>query len=133
MDYVPPDAETSANQGACQTGCNNGTNPINGATGNKYQRETDYSRSVVNGLRFERHYNSLSADLKPGIAGGHWRSTYDRSVEVTFNGTETIVVNYRPDGQGEFFVEIASVWLPIIDFTLQLVELTDGGGVVTLP
>jgi YD repeat-containing protein len=125
-----PSAETVANTG--ESSCPvNGTNPINGATGNKYQRETDYTSSINNGVRFERYYNSLEAELKPGMAGDHWRSTYDRVVVMTVdaNTSETVVVNYRPDGQGVFFVDNAGTWLPTIDLTLQLIELKDGQGV----
>jgi YD repeat-containing protein len=123
---VTPDPIPVANLGDCESGCN-GTNPINGSTGNKYQREMDYTSSVSNGLRFERYYNSDGTDLKRGLLGTHWRSTYDRTIEVTVDSatSNTVIVNYRPDGQGIFFVDNAGTWSPTIDLTLKLVELKD--------
>ncbi len=125
-----PDPIPVANKGDCDC---NGTNPINGATGNKYQRETDYTSSVNNGVRFDRYYNSEALELKPGIAGAHWRGTYDRTIELTSDAatSNTVAVNYRPDGQGVFFVETAGSWTPTIDLTLQLIELKDAQDVRT--
>lgn len=63
-------------------------NPIAAATGNKYQRETDYS--APHGLRFVRHYNSSL----PG-----W--THNYGVRVLANATNATVV--RPDGRALAF------------------------------
>ena len=46
-----------------------GGNPISLLTGNKYQREPDFS-IPGSGLRFTRHYNSTNADFDPGPGSG---------------------------------------------------------------
>ncbi|MGI9304468.1 MAG: DUF6531 domain-containing protein [Gammaproteobacteria bacterium] len=75
--------EVDKNRGPHQCGDrdagNNASNPINAASGNKYQTESDY-RSAGGELRFERHYNSqLSADV--GIGAG-WSATYLQHLDI---------------------------------------------------
>lgn len=60
--YLDPETgQCGAPKGAfgphCPAGAN-GTNPIHGASGNKYQREVDFDGAGSFPLRFERHYNS---------------------------------------------------------------------------
>ena len=57
-------------------GCSGAGNPVNLATGNKYQHEIDLAPLPgVLGLRFERHYNSGSRHR--GLTGIGWRSSYE--------------------------------------------------------
>ena len=53
-------------------------NPIEVASGNKYQREIDYL-GFGTGLAFTRHYNSLLADEDESLGPG-WRHTYQVSL-----------------------------------------------------
>ena len=53
-------------------------NPIEVASGNKYQREIDY-RDVGSGLAVVRHYNSLLADEDLGLGPG-WRHGFQASL-----------------------------------------------------
>lgn len=53
-----------------------GGNPINLASGNKYQRETDLAPLPgLLGLELTRHYNSLSAHA--GLMGAGWHMSYE--------------------------------------------------------
>ncbi|VAW88126.1 hypothetical protein MNBD_GAMMA16-2090 [hydrothermal vent metagenome] len=54
-------------------------NPINTATGNKYQTETDYTASNSK-LRFQRTYNSY-AGVSTAV-GINWQSNYHRSAQI---------------------------------------------------
>ena len=56
-------------------------NPINPATGLKYQVETDYRSST--GLELKRTYNSLSTDKSAvaGSLGSVWRLAWQRSIQ----------------------------------------------------
>jgi hypothetical protein len=47
-----------ANNGDCPSGCPRG-NPVNPATGNKYERQVDYVGNGPFAMRIERFYNSL--------------------------------------------------------------------------
>ncbi len=53
-------------------------NPIEVASGNKYQREVEY-RDVGSGLALVRHYNSLLADEDIGLGPG-WRHGFQASL-----------------------------------------------------
>jgi hypothetical protein len=54
-------------------------NPIDAATGNKLQCETDYRDSGYVPLVFERHYNSMGGG--DGPLGANWTHTYSRSIK----------------------------------------------------
>ena len=70
--YDPNPTKTKKNQGA-QNMCN-GTNPINGGTGNKYQLETDYEGVGLHPLVFQRYFNST--DTQAGALGKKWGHSY---------------------------------------------------------
>ncbi len=57
-------------------------NPINAATGNKYQLEIDYDGSAPASLAFHRHYNSASS-LPKSTLGGRWTSIVDQRIDST--------------------------------------------------
>jgi RHS repeat-associated protein len=110
-----PDCPT----GACPVGAGN---PINTATGNKYQRETDFIASDL--LRFERFYNS-AATAPSHLVGRHWTNTYTR--RVTALDANTVVVG-RPDGRSSTFTLSAGVWLAQAGDTSTLDRQVDGSG-----
>jgi hypothetical protein len=93
--YTPPPPPEKKNAGAPRD-CN-GSNPISGGTGNKYQREVNYQGAGVFPLRFVRHYNSAWAEER-GL-GAHWRTHYDR--ELAASATQVVIT--RPEGQAFVF------------------------------
>ncbi|MGE3624133.1 MAG: RHS repeat domain-containing protein, partial [Bdellovibrionales bacterium] len=76
-------------------------NPINAATGNKWQMEIDYSAGPSAGLSFTRAYNSY--DSYVGQLGTNWHHQWDRSL-VVIGGTVNAL---RPDGRQETFTFVA--------------------------
>lgn len=72
-------------------------NPINIATGNKFQVETDYSATGTFPLSFKRYYNSSNTVANANV-GQHWRSNFDRSIVIPSDPTALMM--YRPDGKG---------------------------------
>lgn len=79
--YTPPPPPAQKNAGHPET-CN-GTNPVNGATGNKYQAEPDYIGTGRLPLEFTRHYNSAYNEHR--ALGLRWRHSYDR--QLALNGS----------------------------------------------
>ena len=76
----------------------NGSNPVNTVTGNKYQREPDYIGTVHGELRFVRHYNSQLRDHRD--LGIGWTHSYSGALQVmtAANGDQTARL-LRPDGR----------------------------------
>lgn len=106
-------------------------NPIDPATGNKYQTEQDY-RSADGTLEFTRHYNSqLQAPsvTSPFVSalGSKWRSTYDRAIRST--GSAAVVYTYRPDGKTFTFLQAETQFVPDADVTDRLEKLFDASNV----
>ena len=104
-------------------------NPINQATGNKYQVETDYVGSGPYPLYFQRFYNS-SELLGSGSLPNNWRSTFDGSVyksSTYIHGTTSALV-YRPNGKIYPFVKVNEQWTSDADVIGKLIELTDSSG-----
>ena len=107
----------------------NGSNPISGAFGNKYQNEIDYVGTGPAPLVLGRHYNSLS--LPTGPFGANWRHEYQRSVVITAVDPNsdpvapTAVKVYRHDGSRYDFVASGSVWLSDGDVAERLERLSD--------
>ncbi|MHB1241662.1 MAG: DUF6531 domain-containing protein [Gammaproteobacteria bacterium] len=68
---------------------NNGSDPVNGATGNVFESQTDEIGGGPFPLRIERYYNSNSTDV--GSFGAGWSSYYERrlvlSTAVSSGGT----------------------------------------------
>lgn len=84
----------------------NPTNPISLATGNKFQKETDYLSNYSNGLSFERYYNSEAAIFSRNSIGVNWSHTYDRYLSKV--GTAIFVK--RHDGKIIVFNENNGQW-----------------------
>ncbi|WGW02084.1 RHS repeat-associated core domain-containing protein (plasmid) [Vibrio sp. YMD68] len=89
-------------------------NPINLATGNKYQQETDYVSAGMEPLVFTRHYNSqLALSGKQSDVGIGWSHNYSNKVifDKESHG-ENMVVLHRPDGKELAFYRTNTVWMP---------------------
>ncbi|EHY9845526.1 RHS repeat-associated core domain-containing protein [Vibrio splendidus] len=89
-------------------------NPINLATGNKYQQETDYVSADMEPLVFTRHYNSqLALSGKQSDVGIGWSHNYSNKVifDKESHG-ENMVVLHRPDGKELAFYRTNAVWMP---------------------
>lgn len=110
----------------------NGTNPINGATGNKYQREADLTDS--SGLIFLRSYNSVSnniAALRGTTMGPLWRHSFDRAIYLSSNSTTSTATITRDNGKAYYFTLLDGSWTSDSDIDDILVQLTDANGVLT--
>lgn len=78
--------------------------PINLATGNKFEQVTDAQASPA--LTFQRFYNS-EASVRGGALGPQWRHSFERALlflntSLTGGGSPYILAQ-RPDGRGERF------------------------------
>jgi RHS repeat-associated protein len=99
-------------------------NPINQATGLKYQEEVDYRSPTPDGLNFVRYYNSY-APLPIKGASPHWRHTYSREIVKIDKAT---VIVHRPDGKSLHFSSVNDEWVSQPDVTDRLEERLDGQG-----
>jgi RHS repeat-associated protein len=117
-------AKPDKNLGCSEEGCGN---PINVATGNKYQIETDVSGARL--LNFTRYYNS-SPGARTHLLGTHWTNTFSRSVEYSAgeSGNPATAVVYRPDGKGFVYTLVGTVWTPSAEVTAKLRSTTDASG-----
>ena len=97
-------------------------NPIHAGTGNKFQRETDFSANTPNGIRFVRYYNSL--DERAGVLGSNWRHNYDRRVEVAIDRSTTTVM--RGDAKSYIYTPSGTAWQSDPDVTETLTETATG-------
>ena len=87
-----------------QCSLNNGSDPINGATGNNFQEALDWKGAGPLPLRLERYYNSSAGNN--GKFGYGWSHYYGRGINVwqTGTGANTYTARVsRPDGRHEFF------------------------------
>jgi RHS repeat-associated protein len=151
-EYFDPDADecisppTDDSQNAGDSGdCNGGvggavdnkvtcpgtpqaTDPINTATGNKYQQDTDFHGSVW--LTFRRFYNSVT--VASSTLGPQWRHSFDRSLNIQLSGsggsTTPTIQLYRPDGSSEIFQKASGVWTANADNADTLTEQDDANG-----
>ncbi len=106
----------------------NGSNPINGGTANKYQREVDYSGPGGNPLLFARHYNHLSTEAGP--LGALWRHDYQRRIlVVAVSGNQASAVKvYRADGRRYAFTLAGGAWRSDADVVDRLAQRFDATG-----
>ncbi|WP_133313959.1 DUF6531 domain-containing protein, partial [Sulfuriferula thiophila] len=101
----------------------NGSDPINGATGNEFLQQIDYA-SANGQLAFERTYNSAqSISSTPLITsvGIGWQHTFNRAVYLA---TATTAIVTRADGKVYSFTLINGVWTADADIVDSLVQLT---------
>jgi RHS repeat-associated protein len=129
--------KSSGDSATDSTGGASGTpmagDPINTATGNKYEQDTDFRGSSW--LTFRRFYNS-GADVAGAIAqtnlGPQWRHSFDRSLTVFLSNPgasdNSLIVLYRPDGSSEQFLKSSGVWHADTDIADTLTEHDDASG-----
>jgi YD repeat-containing protein len=88
-------------------------NPIDPATGVKFQKERDYTGADPMPLQFERFYNSFGAGRGAAL-GSAWHHTFDRSLTVVSligSGQSLLTVRVnRPDGQVLAFQNSSGTW-----------------------
>lgn len=100
-------------------------NPINTATGNKFQAESDFAGTAL--LQFVRFYNS-AATAPTHLLGAHWTNTYTRRIAIS---SSTVVVLSRPDGSGFAYQLDAGVWQGEAGVTARLQQHNDQNGVLS--
>jgi YD repeat-containing protein len=109
-------------------------NPINYATGNKFQEEVDY-RGVAD-LSFVRSYNHMPgvnvSSSNPFDMGANWRHNFKYVVKIT-GFTPNVAKVYRPDGRAYGFFNAAPIsstsnWIPESDIKDTLKQLADLSG-----
>lgn len=136
-------SQSSSASGQSTAGCV--SNPVNPATGNKLQRETDYLGLGPMPLAFVRYYNSLlwtgTSAPNPSTAAGvgfwstlgpNWRSSYDRYVSFDTAAEYATADVYRSDGRVIAFAQQSNgQFVPELDVADRLVQLTNGSGVIT--
>jgi uncharacterized protein RhaS with RHS repeats len=123
--YQPAPAQAQKNAGAPEV-CN-GTNPINDATGNKFQLEADYQGTGDFPLQLARYYNSAYSDVR--ALGKSWRHTYER--ELYFDSAKTNAFIIRPDGKAYRFTKSGGLWLSDGDINDRFTAQTDTAGTLT--
>jgi YD repeat-containing protein len=130
--YVPglPIPSAASNQTAKNTGttcpCNTNTNysdghPINTATGNMYEVETDFTADPHLHLGLTRVYNSFS-----GVAGRFgigWTDTWSRAVSGPVSGVVSVT---GADGRVDTFTQSGSSYIPDADVTSVLTAVYSG-------
>ncbi|TAK64345.1 DUF6531 domain-containing protein [Methylobacter sp.] len=112
----PVDQANSAKIGKIDFG-----NPINAATGNKWQHETDLPSGAF-GLSFDRYYNA-STTANPSSLGAGWSHAYSRSGTLQANGSWVTI--RRNDGKEYNFQLSAGQWVTDADVLDRLEELKD--------
>lgn len=109
----------------------NGSNPIHTALGYKLQKETDYSATSVNTLKFERYYTSGNHWEQSGL-GDNWRHTYAKRIQLYSNGVISTATAYRPNGDRFYFtLQGDDAWLGDQDVTARLIRLHDADNQLT--
>lgn len=102
-------------------------NPIDVATGNKFQRELDYLGSGYVPLVFERHYNSNGSS--DSSLGSNWRHNYSRRVErIDLTSVASIARVYRPDGRILTFDNMSGGWKAQPDIAARLTRTSSPDG-----
>lgn len=99
-------------------------NPINIATGNKFQAESDFKTSDL--LEFTRYYNS-DALASTHLLGLQWTNTYTRRIAYS-PAANTVATMIRPDGRSIVFNLVGGIWTPAADEVAKLVQITNGSG-----
>ncbi len=92
--------KNNGSQTDCPQACDG--NPINSATGNKYQVETDFTADPHIGLNLIRYYNSQ--DTGGSSFGSKWHSTWNRGL-TSSSGKVTVT---RADGRTDTFTQTSS-------------------------
>ncbi|WP_185633778.1 RHS repeat-associated core domain-containing protein [Burkholderia sp. Bp9012] len=102
--------------------------PINAATGNKFQQDTDFRGSSW--LTFRRFYNS-SESVESTTLGPQWRHSFNRSLDIAqfiSDPRPTGIDLERPDGSREHFKPSGTGWANDADSPDTLTEHDDASG-----
>ncbi len=99
--------------------CNVG-NPINAASGNKVQTETDFVGASQTGLSLARTYNSQ--DKGVSAFGAQWRDAWHRGLTIT----ATTVTVTRADGRQDIFTKSGTTFTADPDVTSRLTAVLSG-------
>src|SRR6185312_3502361 len=97
-------------------------NPINVATGNKVQVETDIPKLPGSSLEFARTYNSGAFTNGVGI-GTNWTYSWSRSINIVVAGHAQA---FRGDGSALSFVQSGSDWVGDADNPEKLEQIPNG-------
>lgn len=121
---TPPGPSASEVENVGHPPCAAG-NPIDAASGNKYQEEIDYVSSGPAPLRLIRYYNSGRAGPNPAtMAGYNWRTNFSAAIQVSPSGSTAHA--FRPDGRAIAFTLQGGVFTPEANVADRLVRLTSG-------
>jgi RHS repeat-associated protein len=102
------------------------TNPINAATGNKFQIENDFTAGPHTGLALTRYYNSQGTTSS--AFGKAWHSTWHNGLTVSDN----VVTVTRADGREDTFTNNGSgIYTADPDVTSTFTAITSAGGTIT--
>jgi YD repeat-containing protein len=99
-------------------------NPVNAGTGNKIQRETDFSQG--RGVEFERVFNGDGL-FRPSRIGVGWIDNYHLAISVVSTIPE-VVSAIRGDGKIYDFTWTGTAWSSDADVKDQLSKMVDGVG-----
>ncbi len=99
-------------------------NPVSIASGNKYQKETDFTSSGPSGISIERHYNSSGGK-------GTWRFSYRQKLLVEEHNGNQVLVSERADGSQLRYVLTNGEWQSWADVTARLAQQLNADGEVT--
>lgn len=118
-DLAPPINLGNSNPDCPQAFCGN---PINTATGNKFQAETDFIGAPNTGLEIRRFYNSQN-NAKTTLGFG-WRGSWQQA--LTIDSANNTVKAIREDGRVESFTKSANGdWQSDADVVNQLSVIKD--------
>jgi len=117
----PEVARNSCTPPFCATG-----NPINQATGNKYQIEIDYTGEGAFPLVFARFYNSRGTVASK--LGASWSHSFGQRIHYRVENQQQFASLLRADGKIFILELINGVWQPDGDVTLALSRLPGNTG-----
>lgn len=121
-DWTTGECGCNPTKNHCQCSASSYGNPINCASGNKTQRETDYVGSKESGLMFERYYNGGGGSVASYTAS-NWNHTYNRGIVPV---TSSSALAIRHDGKSHFFALKSGLWKTDADVTDKLEKLSTG-------
>ena len=138
--YTDPDngqcAPPKCNGMCCSpSGCtNNGSDPIQTASGNLHEEHTDFIGTGPFPLRFTSVYNSdRIPDFAPAPLGAAWTHSYAGHI-IGYPSTGSPPVDtasvYRGDGRVLKFTLTGGIWQPDPDVTERLSASMDGSAVI---
>lgn len=113
----------AVNNGDCPTCV---ANPINPATGNKFQREQDYAGSGPFPLKFVRFYNSFAGGDSNAGLGPSWTHNYNRRLVLIPGPAPSLVSAYRGDGKVIPYERSGGLYVTDAPFTETLQQTATG-------